>query len=456
MANEMLSASLASDQEKYLASKLLKRSMLKLVCASVCEKIQQPQGSGSVAYFIRYKRMNLPMVSITEGVDPANNTFSLETISVALDQWGDIVTLTDVAILTTKHPLLQTAIELLSDNAQRVIDREVQIVWLQGTNVQFSDGTVASRRTITAAMSLTDKALHRARIGLTDSGAPPRNGPSGSGGTTTGSANGSINGGSAYIAIAGPQVIGDIMANSSGTGAWIASQQYKGGGALYNAEVGIWLGIRWVETNFIPKFSMLGNTTAAVASGAAFGTNTPTVTVGGSGSSLSAVTYFFKLTRKDKLRGFEEDISIAHSIAVGAGQTLSFGFGAVSAGYVYNIYMDSVQAGGTGSDATLKLVAANIDPSVTTTYVVSAIGTGTTPPDNVNPTGTPVIHPVYIHGQDSCVWVGLQNLTTHITKDESTIGNVLKLKRAVGYKFMAKAMIRDQTRMLRLEVASGF
>lgn len=453
MAGEIVNSSGANDQEKFIAARLIQRSMLRLVAASICDKVEQPNGAGTVAYFVRYRRMNVPQVTLTETVDPANSSMTIDQYSVTLDQWGDIITLSDIVQLTVKHPILQQAIDLLADNAQRVIDREVQVVWLAGTNVTYGDGTVTARRSITAAMKVSDTVVHKARVTLIDQGAPTRNGPSQPVQVKSADGASSINGGSAYVAVCGPQVMADLMQSGTSLGTWASVATYGDRMKLYNAEVGTWLGIRWVESNFVPKFVILGDTTVAVASGAAFGTGTPIVTaIDGGGTLISAATYFYKVTRKELTRGFEEEISIEHTTAAAAtGNNESFSF-AFPAGvnYVYNLYFGSASG-----DANLKLVQANIAAGAT--VVVTAVpGANTTAPDNVNPTGTPTIHPVFIHGAESCSWVGLQNLQTFVTKDESIIGNVLKLKRAVGYKFMGKAIIRDQTRMLRLEVASTY
>lgn len=460
MANEITTTTTTNDQQLYIAKKLLARSSLRLVCSSVCDKMELPEGHGTSARFVRYARMFVPLTALSEGVTPStNSTFSLETVTVTLDQWGDVVTLTDVTMLATMHPVLQQAITLLADNAQRVIDREVQIVWLAGTNVTFGDASVTSRRTITAAMTMSDTIIHRARISLVDAGVPTRDGPS-TADAHADDAKGNINGAGHYVAIAGPQVCGQIQTAGTSLGTWAAVAMYANQKALYNAEVGMWLGIRWVETNFIPKFTMLGGTTTAVVTANAFGTNTPVVTaVNGGGALKSGTTFFYKVTRKDKLRGFEEAISIAHSTASdatgGDDDSMTFNFTGLTAGFVYNLYFDTVAAGGTGTDATMKLVSANI--AVGTTVTVTAVpSTGATPPDNVNTTLTPTIHPVYILGAEACVWAGLQNLRTYITKDEPSRDDPLNQLRKVGYKFMAKAAIKDQTRFLRVEVASSF
>jgi len=470
MANEIMSTTaaatgngtggVATSQKKYLASKLIQRSYQKLIAHSICDKVQLEKGVGLTANFVRFNRMNVPLAALSEGSDPSNSTFNLSQVQVTLDQWGDQIVLTDVAQLTTFHPLLQQAIELLADNAQRVIDREVQIVWLAGTNIQYADGSVTTRRTITSALKMTDNAIHQARVTLVDGGAPPRGGPAG--GTHAASATGTINGGSSYVAICGPQVMADIMQTSTSLGSFVSVAMYANQKALYNAEVGTWLGIRWVETNFIPKFTLLGGKTIAVASTANMGAaDSPVVTAVSTGGALtSSTTYYFKVTRKDLTRGFEEAITIAHSMASTAtsnNESFTFDMPA-TAGYVYNVYFDSEQAGGDGTDAKLKLAATNVAASATAT--ITAVGSGATAPDHIRAaddgSDPSAVHPVYIHGAESCSWVGLQNLETFITKDESIMGNILQRYRGIGYKFLGKAMIRDQDRMLRLEVASTY
>lgn len=473
MANEIVNSSISTDQEKFLAARLIQRSLLKLVCASVCDPIQQPEGAGLTAYFVRYQRMNVPLAPLTEAVVPPNNTFSLQQVTVTLDQWGDVLTLSDIAQLTAKHPLMQQAIELLSDNAQRVIDREIQTIWLSGTNVTYGDSTVTTRALVTSAMRITDTIIHRARISLVNGGAPPRGGPAGGvvlgnvGGTlgagkgpTKGSGLEGIGGadaasitqGQAFVGITDPNVIGDIMQAGTSLGTWASVAMYANQKALYNAEQGTWLGIRWVETNFIPLFQLLGDATIANVSGTDFGTNTPVVTANTTGGVLATGTYYYAVTRKDLTRGFEEFISIAHSTAAtGATASFTFDFTGLTAGYAYNVYFDATGGGGSGADSAIKLVAQNV--SVGTIVTVTNVGTGAVKP------ATPTlvnVHVVYLHGAESCNWVSLQNLQVFLSFNQPTTDNPIMQFRKVGYKFMGKTMIRDQLRMLRLELASTY
>jgi hypothetical protein len=480
MAASIFASTSASDQEKYLADKLISRSMVRLVCASVLDPIQLPEGVGLTANFVRYNRMNVPLATLSEGVAPANSAFNLSLVQVTLDQWGDMVTISDVAQLTTKHPLVDQAIQLLSDNAQRVIDREIQLVWLAGTNIQYGDGSVTARSSITSGMKATDTVLHKARVTMVNNGAPPRGGPSG--GVVLGSigegegakqkgegTKGLGSGGSKnfmqgqhYVAIAGPEALADIQSTSTSLGTFASVSMYRNETALYNGEVGTWLGFRWVETNFLPTFSTLGGTTAAVATGNAFGTNTPIVTaVNGGGALTSATTFFFKVTRKSLSDGFEDEISIPHSMAstaTGNNESFTFDFTGLATGNVYSLYFDTVTTGGTGTDATLGLVQANIAVGSVVTVTANPAAT-TNPPASVTAAGVTslIIHPIYIVAEEFGSWVGLQQLRVMVSGDTPTIGgNELLQLKSIGYKFLGKAVIKDQLRILRLEVNTTY
>ncbi len=457
MANEIVVSTTSNDQEKMLVATLLKRSLIKLVMSSLCDKIKMKQGMGLTAYFIRYRRMNVPLATITEATDPANSSFSLDQVSVALDEWGDIITVSSRAILTTSHPLIQQAVALLADNAARVMDREIHLVLLAGTNIQYGDGSVLTRRTVTSAMTINETVITKARIAMVLAGCPPKGGPSGD--AKAMAASGMFTQGQAYVAVCGPQVIGDITRPGASLGTWVAAATYNKPGAMYNYEVGTWLNFRWVETNFIPAFVLLGNSTAAVATTAAGGTGTPTITTATTGGTWDGgTTMYWKVTRKDLLRGFEEAISIEHTTAA-AGTTGSTGTNKATfafpstAGYVYNLYIGSA----TG-DANLFLASENAAASASVVITTLTAASTTTPPDNILATDSALaaVHPVYVFGDDCISWVGFYDTQVLMTKDESIIGNVLKLKRAIGYKFYGKAVIKDQTRILRMEVASTY
>lgn len=439
----------SSDQEKMLGAKLIARSYIKLVASSLCDKIQMQEGTGLTAYFVRYKRMNVPLSTITEGVEPSESSFTLDTVTVTLDQWGDLIYVSDKAQLTTKHPLIEQCVKLLADNAARVMDREVQIVMLANTNVQYFDGSVASRTSITSSMRMNDAVLQKARATLVNAGVPPRGGPAGDAKQVE--ASGNFQAGQAYVAVCGPEVIGDIMRPSASMGTFAGVAQYANQKALYNAEVGTWLGFRWVETNFIPRFTLFGNSTLAMTFAASAGTGMTGLTTANpaSGGTISNGTDYCVVTRKDLLRGFEEAISIEHTITPAAGASQSLTFQNTSTLYSFNVYLGTVSGA-------LFLAAENILPSTTAT-VTAIPTTGTAPPAPINSSDPSLttVQIVYILGEEALNWVGFYQAQSYITGDQSTVGNVLRLKRGIGYKFLGKAMVRDADRVLRLELAAA-
>ena len=454
----MTSSSLASDQRKFLAAKLLRNVYLKLVCASVCSSVRFERGSGLTGYFVRYKRMAVPLTTTSEGVDPTPSSFTIEVVQVTLEQWTDALQITDVAKLTTAHPVMSIAQQLLADNAQRVIDREVQLVWLAGTNILYGDGTVTTRATITNDMKATDDVIGKAYVALGDAGAQPRGAGGGVDNYEKAQAKGpsTIVGDRGYLAICGMQVTQDVRRAAQAYGTWAAVNNLDAPEAIRRNATGKWNGIIWVETNFIPKYTRLGNATTAVTSTNAFGTDTPVVTaVDGGGTLTSGATYYFKVTRKDKTRGFEENISIEHTMAAAAtgnNESFTFNFSSLTAGYVYNLYFGSA----TG-DANLKQFATtNIE--VGTTVTVTAVPASGSAPANLRASADgsdpSTLHVIYIHGEESCIWSELQDLEFMVIDNKPAPGNIAGLNSWVSYKFLGKAMRCNEAFMLRMEVAT--
>lgn len=459
MTTNIVNSVISTDQEKFLVNKLLDRSSLRLVMGGLCDQINMREGAGLIAYMVRYKRMNVPLSALTEATTPTQGTFALEEVTVTLDQWGDWLEISDVAQLTAKHPVMTQCLELLADNAARVMDREITIVMLAGTNIQYGDASVTTRATVTSSMIISSSIIQKVRVTMVNNGAPPRGGPSGDAKQVATSGN--FQNGLSYVAVCGPEVIGDIQSPSVSFGTWVSAATYSNAKALYASEVGTWQGVRFVETNFIPKFVLLGNTTVTVADEETGSGLTLDISTANGGSLKSSTVFFFKVTRKDLLRGFEEAISIAHSCTTAAtGDTEILNFTAPStAGYVYNIYFDTVSTGGTGTDATMKLVKENLAASGV--YTVTAVPTsGATAPASLRNSGDgadpAAIHPVFIVAEAAMSWAGFYKSKIKMSPTGATKDDPLGQRRTVGYTFFGKAVIKDQTRLLRLEVASAF
>ena len=447
----------AYDQKKFLAMKLIQRARLNLVAKSLCDPNKMDDGAGLTAYFIRYSRMNVPLDTLTEGTPPTPSDISLEQVTVTLDQWGDSIKITDLAEIVAAHPLVQQAVKLLADNAARVIDREIQVVWLANTNVQYWDGSIAARSSLVTASShyITDNAILQAVASMRDDGASPRGGPFAE--DAVESAQGLVAGDGRFAGICDSMVSADIRQAGESLGTWASTAMYNAARKLYAGEIGEWAGVWWIESNFIPRFTRYGNGTAAVdgtGAGNAFGTGTPVVrAIDGGGTLTSGATYYYKVTRKHKLRGFEEEISIEHTTAAAAtgnNESFTFNFAGLDSNYRYYVYF-----GSSSGDSNLKQVS-SAGHSVGDLVTVTAVPSSTvTAPANVDASTAPTVRVVYIVGAEACYLVTLRSLeTTKVDKPDKS--DPLGQYKILGFKFLQKAMITDSSRMLRIELLSRF
>lgn len=428
------STNLANDVGKFLVDKLIDRSELLMVMTQMAEKITLPNGMAKTANFIRYERMEMPMAPLTEGTTPTETTFSIATQSIVVDQWGLFIGLTDVAILTTKHPVLNEATQLLGDSIARVQDFVVTDALMAGTNVQYLDGTVASRAALVAANVFKSAVFNKARSTLNDAGSPPREG-------------------NVFVAVCGPQVEADIIQESA-TNSFASFNSYAGKiDKLEKGTVGTWLGFRVVRTNFIPKIDRFGNETVIVADAGSIGSGTSTIKIDVIAGSLGNATFYWKAVRKSIQRGFSEVISIEHTTDTGAGSK-GFRFTAgAQTGYVYDIYI-----GSTTGDANLFLAVQNLAPGETDD-VTSIPTSGNNPPPSPSSAATaPTVHPIFCFAKQAVDHVELakSSMMAAVTPATASDSDPLVQRRKVGSKFMAKAGIRDTNRLLRIELCSTF
>lgn len=427
------STTLANDAGKYLVDKLLERSELLMVMTQMAEKVSLPQGMAKTAEFIRYERMEMPMEALTEGSTPTNPLdFTISKQSIVVDQWGFYITLTDVAILTTKHPVLNEATQLMADSLARVHDFIVTDALMAGTNIQYLDGTVASRAALVATDVFKASVFNKARATLNDDGAPPREG-------------------NVFVAVCGPQVEADIVQESANN-SFASFNSYAGKiDKLEKGVVGTWLGFRVVRTNFIPKFNRVGSKDAAVADGDWIDGGTGIMKVDVISGSLGSATFYYVIVRKSIQRGFSEDISVQHSTATGAGSK-GFRFTAETlAGYVYDIYFGSVSG-------TLYLVKANLASGQTYDQTTSP-SSGNSPPLLPSVAATaPTVHPIFCFAKAAVDHVELAGSSMAATVTPATPSDTdpLVQRRKIGTKFMAKAGIRTSERLLRIELCSNF
>lgn len=401
------SAQIAGDAGKYIDAKMLELGVQVMKLGQFADPISLPSKMGLTVNFTRDERMGVILEPLTEGVTPAESTFSTSNTSVTANEYGHYCTLTNVSLFTTEHPIFNRALKALADAMGRSHEYMLADILSAGTNVQYQDG-LANRAALTTPSShyMNTASLIRAAADLDDKGATERQG-------------------GAYAIVMHPNVIADLMTETGDTSFRAAAlrQDLK---ALYQGVVTQWQNWTIIKQNFLPKLVRIATFSA------------PSATTGG---SLSGTVYH-KITRRDVLRGFEEGIQVEASTAMGANNRLVFTAPSTS-GYVYRGYV-----GSTTGDSNLYQAFDNLGPSES--KIIDAVPTsGTTPP--ATPAASVTVYQSFGFAEFACDRVDVNQLSVmgmitappqangRVTSDSDPIGQ----RRKVGNRYAEKYKIRN-------------
>lgn len=400
----------ATDAQTYIAAQLLKRIHRDVIVYPMARHEKLPNRFSTTFQFTRFEKLPLPQQSLTEGVTPANGeTMTISTVQAVMNQWGDYVTLTDVAVITAKHPALEQAVILLAEQARETIDRECINLLLTNANV-FFPGTVANRAGVLSTSYIDTPTVKKVCAGLRRAGAHPIMGR-------------------LYQGLMDPSVEMDLLGDSTFQTAASYSNIY----ALMNGESGIWMGVRWVVSNIIPTLLGLSNFTLAGAN----------VT----GGTLAASTnYFIQVVQRDTQLYFVTGTSQVQTVGSGGGNNaINVTLPNVS-GVVFDIYI------GTSAINGVLYSAGNLPNQVISVLSVPASGAVAPAPPTIGIT----VHFSWIFGDEAFAAPELMSLETYITPAVPSDSDPLVQRRKVSWKFMFKPVICNDVYISRIESASAF
>jgi N4-gp56 family major capsid protein len=385
----------------------------KLQLGQFAAKHRLEQRMGKTLRVVRYKRLNLPTATLTEGTPPDAVALSIENVDVTVEQWGIVVLLTDVALITTTHPALNIAIERTSMAMAETLEREMGKVLLSGTKVFF--GSAAANR---AALDGSKKMVTSDVLGMTASlradGAPDYEG-------------------ALYGGVIPPQVEADLVGSDQ---TFINANSYAGNlRPLEYGEIGIWMGVRWVRGQFLPIFKGV----AAPDTGAA--------TAEKSQLSAAAGSRQVQVVAREITTGYQRKVSgIATNVTDTATVTAP-----TSTAYVYEVYTGN----GTGAPDKLvaTLAASGVSGALNGLY---AGGTAATPPSP--PASGKEVFFGFVFGKDGFGRVELNGMSmeSYITPAGASWANPLAQGRKVGSKIMWKSFLIDNSFLARLECNSAY
>lgn len=394
----------------YIAAKLLMLAEKNLVLYQLCDKANLVHGNGRTFQYTRYERVDLPQDPLSEGVTPSDSDMSISTVQAVMDQWGAVIPVTDVAIDSVKHPVLQQAISRGSIQAKETIDREIFKVMATGTNIYFPNA-VSARGSLTSADKISSASIGKVVANLRDDGAIPYED-------------------GMFAGVMDPFAEDDITSDST----FVTAASYGAVKKLYNQEVGSWKGVRWVRTNSYPAIRLDAGGSAASSATA--------------GSLVAATAYDLKLAVVDKKTKHETFITAIIDVTTGGGQTSvditvpALPSGA-TAGSKYRLYF--------GLDGGVLYKAADdIDPSSVYnhgTLPTSGAVAQASPPANVP------VHLSFVMGKEAVACPELNKIKAYLTPAGPSDSDPLVQRRKVGWKCDFKPVITNELFLARLEHA---
>jgi N4-gp56 family major capsid protein len=440
-----VSTQFTADVENYIADKTLPIARRQLVVYQFGDPLELPKGRGTTYTATRFNRVPLPFAPLSEGVPPIGQTMTFTQVSATALQWGDKITLTDVAELTIKHPLFQKAIELIGLQAGETLERNTFNNLMALTQVNFVNSRTA-RNQLVAGDVINTFELIRARGALDTLGAirfdsaDPTDVKKDAGAGEPEASNSPRNM-SHYCAVMHTLVEADFTQNNDVKLAWSYSDLYR----LYNDEAGEWGGIRFCRSNLVPTFTSMAQINF-----------TPV----GTGGSFPAATYFAVVTASDTQNQYESLIApVSASAAIVANGSATVVLPA-RPGFTYNIYI-----GTTATPGNLALSAAGptsgpmtgqatqLNPGQTVT--ITGVGVPQVPPSAPPPGGALTVYPMFIFGRGAYGQVMLDDIsTTYLTGADKS--DPLNQQRVVGWKVMYGTIILNQMFACMIESVSAF
>ena len=144
----------------HAAMELLTRANPLLVIEKFAQTKPLPARSTKSMVFRRYKALPLATTALTEGVTPAGQKLTKEDVTVNIEQYGDLVELSDVIMDTHEDDVLRETIALLGEQAANTLETLRFGVIKAGTNFILANGTARTDVNTALTIGLQRKATN--------------------------------------------------------------------------------------------------------------------------------------------------------------------------------------------------------------------------------------------------------------------------------------------------------
>ena len=435
--------SFSADIEAYLADKTLPLARRQLVVYQFGDPVTLPKGRGVTYTGSRYPRVALPYAPLSEGVPPVGQLMTLQQVTATALQWGDKITITDVAEMTIKHPLFKKATELLGLQVAETFERNTFNNLMGGTQINYVNSRGA-RASLVAGDVLNSHEINRITAMLETLGAPRFMGDEMTDTKLEADAGGARASSDPrkmphYVAVQHTLTVGDLRENQQIAQAWTYSDLNR----LYNFELGEWAGVRFCRSNLVPTFTGVAQINPGVAATGSLATN----------------NYFIVVTGQDTQNQYESQIvQVSNSTAVvGPNGSLTVALPS-TAGFTWSVYIGTSNTpqnlGLSPSGPTsgpLQGQATQMAGGQTVT--ITGIGAAQAPP--AAPATGVTVYPTFVFGRGAYAQVQLDDVKFTYLKEPDK-SDPLNQLRIVGWKAFYGTLIQNQNFFARIESTSAF
>ena len=220
---------LSEEMRTYYADYLIDNAEPNLIHDQFAQKVSIPKNGGKTIQFRKYDPLPKLTSALSEGVTPTGQSLNMGVVEATVRQYGGYVEFSDLLLLTAIDNNLVMATKLLGSQAGRTLDTITREVLCGGTNVQYGENAVSARHLLVGGAAsgnhyMTVDCIKRAVRFLKNQNAEKING--------------------AYACIIHPDCAYDLTNDPN----WKYPHQYGDSRELYEGEIGMLEGVRFVES----------------------------------------------------------------------------------------------------------------------------------------------------------------------------------------------------------------
>ena len=227
------STTIAAEVRQAYDKALLLAARPELVHCQFANKRPVPKGQGNIINLRRVELLTAQTTALTEGVTPSGSVLTVSNIPITVSQYGDYVAFSDKVTWQSIDPIVAETVKAQGQQAGNTLDQLARDSYATGATVRYANGAV-SRVTVAAGSVMTGLEIKKAVRTLKKNNAKRINGY--------------------YTCIITPDTSMDIQ----GITEWLQVKEYSDRMDLYNGELGMLYGVRFVETTNAKIFAGQG------------------------------------------------------------------------------------------------------------------------------------------------------------------------------------------------------